>query len=115
MIRKTFIKDPNSTLDYTVLWASAPVFVYENDVEVEFIRNDGSSQDTGWLQGDVITSCAWFADEGVEIESTSFTETYATAWISGGESGKRYVVTCRITTAAGRTEDRSFFLKVEPK
>lgn len=108
---KRWKKDPNAVLDYTILWASEPVFVNE----VEFVRNDGGILDTGWLQGDTIADSDWFADDGIEIESHSHTTTYASVWLSGGQVGKRYTVTNRITTDLGRIEDRSFIVQIEQR
>lgn len=110
-ISKRFTKDPNATLDYTIVWASAPIFVNE----VEYVRNDGGMLDTGWLQGDTIDESTWIADEGIEIESYSHTETYASVWLSGGVAKKKYTVTNRITTALGRIDDRSFIIQCEQK
>jgi len=45
----------------------------------------------------------------------SKTATSATVWLSGGTAGQSYIVTNRITTAAGRTEDRSFTIRVEER
>lgn len=36
-----------------------------------------------------------------------------TVWISGGENGKTARVVCRVTTSAGRIDDRSLWLSVE--
>ena len=35
-------------------------------------------------------------------------------WLSGGTSGQQYNVSCEITTNQGRTDVRSFILKVWP-
>lgn len=47
--------------------------------------------------------------------SETNTATKATVWLSGGTAGQIYTVTNRITTAAGRTEDRSFAIRVEER
>lgn len=81
-------KDPNAVLDYVIDWAA-----------------------TGddWLDGDTITGTpVWTVDTGLTKASSSNTTTTTTVWLSGGTAGTTYTVSCRIVTAGGRTEDRSF-------
>lgn len=80
---KSFQKDPDDTLDYTVDW-------------------------TDWLQGDTIDTSSFLADTGITINSNTNDTTSATVWLSGGSAGETYRITNRITTAGGRTRDRSF-------
>jgi len=81
-------KDPQAVLDYAMDWAD-------------------------WLDTDTITGTpVWTIDSGVTKASQSNTTTTATAWLSGGVLGQTYTVTCRITTAGGRTDERSFRLKI---
>jgi len=35
-----------------------------------------------------------------------------TVWLSGGTAGINYKVACLITTAAGRTDERTIWIKV---
>ena len=83
MSNATFIKDPSARLDYQVDWAA-------------------------WLGADTISSVAWTLDSGITNYSTSNTTTTATIWLSGGTHGQEYLVTCQITTAGGRINQRSF-------
>ena len=81
-----FIKDPDAVLDYQWTFAS-------------------------WLpSGDTIVSATVTADTGLTLDSTSNTTTTVTAWLSGGTVGEKYSVRCRITTAGGRTDDRTITL-----
>ncbi len=86
----TFTKDPNAVLDYTIDWAR-------------------------WLAGDQIATSQWIVPTGLTKMADSKTVTTATVWLSGGTAGQSYTVTNRITTAAGRTEDRSFIARVEER
>jgi hypothetical protein len=86
----TFTKDPNAVLDYTIDW-------------------------TRWLAGDQIATSEWLVPTGLTKMADSTTASSATVWLSGGTAGQTYTVTNRITTAAGRTEDRSFIVKVEER
>jgi len=85
-----FTKDPNAVLDYSIDW-------------------------TRWLAGDQIATSEWMIPSGLTKMADSKTSTSATVWLSGGSVGQSYTVTNRITTAAGRTEDRSFTIRVEER
>ena len=85
-----FTKDPNAVLDYSIDW-------------------------TRWLAGDQIATSEWIIPSGLTKMADSKTSTSATVWLSGGSVGQSYTVTNRITTAAGRTEDRSFTIRVEER
>lgn len=85
-------KDPQAVLDYQVNWAAS-----------------GDS----WLGADTIVGTpVWTIDAGLTKDSQSNTTTTATVWLSGGTAGTSYTVTCRVSTAAGRTDERSFIVKV---
>ena len=80
-------KDPDAVLDYTLDWAT-------------------------WLDTDTLTGTpTWTVQSGLTKDSQSNTSTAATAWLSGGVAGMNYMVSCRITTAAGRTDERSIRIK----
>jgi len=84
-------KAPTAVLDYTVNWAT-------------------------WLVADTITGTpVWTVATGLTKDSQSNTTTTATAWLSGGTEGQDYAVSCRISTAAGRTDTRSFIIQVRAR
>lgn len=86
-----FIKDPQSTLDYTVDW-------------------------TSWMAaGDAISSVVWTVPSGITQASVSATDTTATIWLSGGTVGQSYNVQCKITTSGGRTDERTITIIVRQK
>jgi len=82
-----FVKDPDAVSDYVVDWEE-------------------------WLSGDTINTVSWTVASGITEDSTSNTTTTATIWLSGGTAGQSYDVTCRIVTAAGRTEERTITIVV---
>lgn len=84
---ETKYKDPDATLDYSIDW-------------------------TEWLSGDTIVSSIWTADTGITIVRSSNSQQITTVWLSGGTNNMSYIVTNRITTAAGRIDDRSFKLSI---
>lgn len=91
-------KDPSERLDYEVDWG------------------------THWLVGeDTISSSSWvlstIEDDAspLTLDVDSFTDTTATAWISGGTSGRRYTVTNHVATNAGREGERSFPITVKER
>lgn len=85
----TFKKDPNATLDYEFDWSA-------------------------WLlpMPDTIVSVTWIVSAGLVVVSNSFTTLTATAFVSGGVLDTTEILTCRITTAGGRIDDRSVNLKI---
>ena len=92
MAIKRYTKDPASVLDYTIDWG------------------------TNWLAaGETISTSAWTVESGITKDSDSNTTTTATVWLSGGTAGTVYTVTNRITTSAGRTAERSLYIKVEDR
>lgn len=82
------LKDPQAVLDYQRDWSD-------------------------WLvSDDRITASSWVLDDGVTLDSHEFTDTIATAWISGGTVGQKYKCVNQITTAAGRTDERTLLLTI---
>ena len=65
------------------------------------------------LGADTIASSAWTLDSGITKDSDSYTTTASTIWISDGTAGKTYAVSNTITTAAGRTHYKAFYLRVQ--
>jgi hypothetical protein len=94
---KTFIKDPDSVLDYTLDW------------------NGGSPGP--WLStGDTISTSAWtLSSTGINGSTDSSTTTTTTINVRGGTAGEDYDLTNRITTANGLTTDRTIRIKVLEK
>ena len=88
----TFTKDPDAVLDYSVDWSA-------------------------WLAGDEISSSEWQLENGAAIEKVTDTNTTtsATVWLRGGDAGTTYLVTNRIVTMGGRTDDRTITVKVEDR
>lgn len=83
----TFLKDPDAVLDYVIDWST-------------------------WLNGDTIATSVWTVPSGITQDSESESSTLATIWLSGGTVGETYQVRNRITTAGGRTEDRTIRIEI---
>ena len=86
----SFVKDPDAKLDYKVDWEE-------------------------WLDGDTISASTWTVPTGLTQVSASFSTTTATVWLSGGTAGGSYQVVNRVTTAAGRIDDRTITIRVLEK
>ncbi len=87
MAERVSIKDPNAVLDYSMIW-------------------------TTWLaSGETIVTSTWVVPAGLAMDSESNDTVSTTIWLSGGTREKDYVVTNRITTSAGRTDDRSLTIQ----
>jgi len=89
MAYKIFEKDPDAKLDYGLDWSA-------------------------WLDGDTITASAWDADpSGLTLSQEAFGDTTAAVWVEDGVVGRKYNLTNRITTAAGRETERTFSLLIK--
>jgi hypothetical protein len=83
-----YLKDPEGVLDFAWDWSK-------------------------WLlAGETIQASDVIVPSGITLDSKSNTTTTATAWLKGGTAGTSYVVTNRITTNQGRTDDRSITIHV---
>lgn len=88
MALTTYTKDPAAVLDYTFNWSA-------------------------WLvAGDTLSTATVLADTGLTVASTSIVGQTVTAWLSGGEAGASYRVTCQVQTSGGRTDERSIVVEV---
>ena len=86
-----FIKDPDSKLDYGLDW-------------------------TEWLEsGDSIETLEWTVPSGITEVDSLYNTTSAVIWLSAGTADENYLVLCRITTSAGRIDDRSMRIKVRER
>ena len=88
----TFTKDPDAVLDYSVDWSL-------------------------WLAGDEISTSEWIWRRARPSRRSTDTNTTtkATVWLRGGQEGTTYLVTNRIVTVGGRTDDRTISVKVEDR
>lgn len=90
---KSFPKDPAAVLDYTIDWDA-----------------------DDWLGSDTITGTpVWTVATGLTKDSQSNTTTTATVWLSGGTANTDYDVACKITTAGGRTDERTIRIQVRQR
>lgn len=91
-----FKHDPQATLDYAVDWSA-------------------------WLEavGDTIASVEWTVPAGLVLgegaKAPAESGGVAVAWLSGGEPGARYSVSCRVTTLEGRVDERTITLQVDQR
>lgn len=87
-------KDPDATLDYPFDWTQYLAPITDTITDAEFILETPLVLDRH------------------ELDPTG---KIAVAWVSGGTVGETHRVTCRITTAEGRIDDRSIFLKIKER
>ncbi len=77
------VKDPNSVLRHAHDWAD-------------------------WLEGETITaSNAFCSDPALVIDQVALVGTQVRFRVSGGVLGQTYIVTSRVTTSTGRSDDHS--------
>ena len=83
------LKDPSAVLDYVFDWKEE------------------------WLAtGETIDNYTITADTGITVGSSTEDAGKVTVWLSGGTAGINYKVACLITTSAGRTDERTIWIKV---
>ena len=91
---RTITKDPNAVLDYGREW------------------------DDWLVPGDAVQSAAWTVtgpDSSLTLANDEINGTTCTVWCAGGTEGRAYVITCRVTTTAGRIDDRSTRIRIEQR
>ena len=82
------LKDPSAVLDYVFDW-------------------------TEWLATvETITDYTITADTGITVDSSTEDDGIVTVWLSGGTAGINYKVACLVETSAGRTDERTIWIKV---
>ncbi len=95
---KKHVKDPDEVLDYGIDW------------------NGPAAEGGPWLEsGDVLESSTWTADDGITIQSSSFSDTQTTVWVSGGTAGEQYELENDVVTAGGRTASRTILIICEER
>lgn len=92
LIKTIFTKDPDAVLDYGFDWG------------------------TNWLAtGETIATSTWVVPTGITEDSATKTTLTTTIWLSGGTVNTTYEFTNRIITSAGRTDDRSFKVRIRQR
>lgn len=87
----TFTKDPDANLDYSVDWSD-------------------------WLAtGDTIASSVWTVPTGLTEGADNEALGIATVYLSGGTAGSDYAVANKITTTAGRIDERTITIMVRQR
>ena len=90
------LKDPSAVLDYAFDWkewlATGETIAVDSETGEKLIT---------------IT-----ADTGIAVDSSTEDAGKVTVWLSGGTAGINYRVACLITTSAGRTDERTIWIKV---
>jgi hypothetical protein len=80
-------KSPIATLDYSINWAA-------------------------WLRGDSIAYSTWGTDQGLTVNNSGYSHHSTTVWLAGGTPGQTYTVTNTIRTAAGRSRQMTFKIRI---
>ena len=90
---KTFVKDPQATLDYGFDWGP-------------------------WLGTDTISNSVWTINQSglsIVVASETFTTTTTLLYLTGGAENEQYIVTNTISTAASRTDERRFEIVIKQR
>ncbi len=84
-------KDPNEVLDYLIDWSAK------------------------LSQGETLTASTVTVGGGLVLDSSSFSTTATTLWLSGGTEGVTADILNRVTTNLGRTMDVTAILPIRTK
>lgn len=86
------VKDPDAVLDFPISYAD-------------------------WLTdiGDTYNSHTVETTGGLVVDSSTQDAGVITVWLSGGTVGETATFTVRIVTTGGRTDDRTFYLKIKER
>ncbi len=86
-----FLKDPQAKLDWGFDWSD-------------------------WLaSGETIVSYVITADTGITVEEDAESGGVVTVWLLGGTAGQSYKCACKITTSAGRIDERTIRIRVDER
>lgn len=93
---------------------STPNNIWEHDKDA---RLDYTWDWTAFLaDGETIANATIIPAEGITASDTSRDEATVTTWITTTlPVGKTHEVTCRVTTSAGRTDDRTIKLTIKDR
>lgn len=90
----TFTKAPDEVLDYAIDWSRQ-------------LEADG---------GDTISTSTWAVTGGsVVIDSQSNTTARSVVWLSGGTAGQTAHAKATVTTAGGRTHQRTIAIEISTR
>ena len=94
-----YLKDPSAVLDWAFDWKP--------------LTHGAPGATSDWLAtGETIANHTITADTGLKVDSSAENNGKITVWLSGGTAGQNYKVACKITTSAGRTDERTIWIKV---
>lgn len=92
--KQTILHDPNAVLDYTFNWTAWLNTVVDRIISIDFLVSNSVN---------------------AVVVAQYFSDTHATAWVSGGVPGEKITLRCRIYTLEGRVDDRTGYLKVKER
>lgn len=88
---QSFVHDPDAVLDYTIDWSD-------------------------WLDGDTISTSVWAVASGtVTLATPVINGDLTQVWVSAATIDTVAAIRNRITTAAGRTDDRTLTLAIRQR
>lgn len=93
----TFSKDPDALLDYKVDWGSWL-----------------GTTDT--IASAVVSSPGFFEVDGIRLATHAVSGNNGhVIWLSAGSTNEEYQITSRIWTSAGRRNDQTFIVRIQPR
>lgn len=99
---ESYKKDPAAVLDF--------------GVDLNGLLHGRAGAKSNWLAaGETVSSFTVTAEAGLTVQSPSQSGGLITFWLSNGEAGQSYQVTCTWTTSAGRTDRRKIVIEVDER
>lgn len=92
-----------------------------NEQEIPRLEKDPEAREpfsvewADWLNGEALQTSAWIVPAGLTQDTAGTNGTKAQVFLSGGQRGKTYRVTNRVTAASGRGTDQSFDLVIKDR
>lgn len=96
--KKSAVKDPDAVLDFPFDWSAWLTDVGDTYGSHSFVVADPAGVATPLV-----------------VASSSHVGGVVTAFVSGGTLDQTHALTCRLTTAGGRIDDRTLYIKVRAR
>jgi hypothetical protein len=97
---------------------SIPAMPYKTSDELLDYKIDMTAELAGRLANgadDTITAVVWTIPTGLTKQTSAFTDSTVTVWLTGGTLGTTYEVAAQMTTTGGRVYHRSFRLAIKDR
>ena len=110
MANNQFTKDPSAILDWAFDWK--PLTHGVSGATSDWLAT-GETIAVDSETGEKLITIT--ADAGITVDSSTELDGKVTVWLSGGTAGEWYDIACKITTSAGRTDERTLSIQIQER